>query len=148
MPGAANSGQTYQTLMARPDVAANIQALGLGQSDINTYIRNPAFHGENREGFITRALLSSENGQALRNAMTDNGGVPMARLLIQDNYNAVRTQGQERVGRPLTEQESAQATLLAHNQPSALRPFFESLRLGRPAAVTPYVTHAMENWRP
>ncbi|WNG23557.1 peptidoglycan-binding protein [Cystobacter fuscus] len=148
LPRQANSGETYQTLMNRPDVAANIQALDLSESDVSAYLRRPAIHGENREGFITRALLSSEHGQALRDAMTDNGGIPMSRLLIQDNYDQVCAQGAQLLGRPLSAREAAQATMLAHNGPSALNPFFDSLRQGRPAVVTPYVTQAMANWTP
>ncbi|OJT22698.1 hypothetical protein BO221_23385 [Archangium sp. Cb G35] len=137
-----------EALLANPDAAANVEALGLGNRDLNAYLDRPAIHGEHREGFITRALLSSEHGQALRDAMTDNGGIPMSRLLIQENYEMVTSRGERELGRPLTGLEAAQATMIAHNGPSALDNFFASLRQGRPAEVTPYVTHAMEFWRP
>ncbi len=140
-------GTTVEALRANPDAAANIEALGLRDNDIETYLDNPDNNGEHREGFVTRALLSSEHGQALRDAMTDNGGVSLSRLLIQENYDTVRSRGEAELGRPLSPQEAAQATMLAHNSPGRLDEFFTSLRQGRPAEVTDYVTEAMEYWR-
>ena len=137
-----------EVLLANPDAATNVEALGLRNSDLKTFLENPEYRAEHREGFVTRALLSSEHGQALRDAMTDNGGIPLSRLLIQQNYDWVQGMSQAQLGRPLSEVEAAQATMLAHNSPSRLDEFFDSLAAGRRAQVTDYVTEGMAHWSP
>ncbi|EAU66832.1 putative peptidoglycan binding domain protein [Stigmatella aurantiaca DW4/3-1] len=139
---------TVDRAMEDPDIAANVEALGLRASDVRTYINNPDFHGEHRQGFVTRALFSSENGQALRNAMTDNGGIPLARGLIQDNYDRVVSTGARQLGRPLTPAEAAEATMLVHNRGmGALSGLLASFgQRGR--VQDPYVARAMEHWTP
>lgn len=140
--------QSVDAALADPDFATNVEALGLRKSDITTYFNNPDFHGEHRQGFVTRALFSSENGQALRDAMTDNGGVPLARALIQANYDKVVSTGARELGRPLTPAEAAEATMLVHNRGmgalSGLLASFDQ----RGRVQNPYVARAMEHWTP
>ncbi|MDC0711791.1 peptidoglycan-binding protein [Stigmatella sp. ncwal1] len=144
LPGVGNVDRA----MENPDIAANVEALGLRETDVEKYIDNPDFHGEHRQGFVTRALFSSENGQALRDAMTDNGGIPLARGLIQDNYNTVVREGARTLGRPLTPAEAAEATMLVHNRGmGALSGLLASFN--QPGRVqNPYVARAMEHWTP
>jgi hypothetical protein len=146
---AANRGGNIDRLLASPDVAANVRALGLSTSDLAAYRRNPAFHGEHRAGFVTRALFStSPEGQRLRNAMTDNGGVPISRLLIQQNHESVLRAGQQQLGRPLTPREAAQATMFVHNHGERGLPQYLA-GLNRPnRREDAYVQRAMQGWTP
>jgi hypothetical protein len=141
-------GVDAATALENADIAANVQALGLSNSDLSKYINNPNFHGEHRAGFVTRALFTSENGQALRNAMTDNGGIPLSRGLIQDNYDQVTRRAQDELGRPLTAMEAAQATMLVHNSGmGALDGFFDGVRQGG-WTNNRYVERGMQYWEP
>jgi hypothetical protein len=74
---------------AHPAAAANVAALGFSERDVQTFVANPAFRGEHKQGFVTKALFDSAHGQQLRDAMTDNGGSGIGRTLINDNFNAI-----------------------------------------------------------
>ena len=70
------------------ELRASANAVGIIRRSIETYARNTDWLGENRAGFGTKAAMSHENGQALRNAMTDSNGRTIGRLLIRDNYRS------------------------------------------------------------
>jgi hypothetical protein len=98
-----------------PDAAANINALELSVGDVGTYLRNPAFYGEHRQGFVTRALLLSPVGQTVRNLLTDDSGSKLGRLVIRDNWSSTPT--------TLPARDRAQLTAYLHNHggnPTAL----------------------------
>ncbi|MBN8230509.1 hypothetical protein JYK02_23635 [Corallococcus macrosporus] len=112
----AQALKTVNNLMAQPDFAANISALGLQRGDLKAYVKVPNRHGEHRAGFATRALFNSRDGQTLRNAMTDNSGIAMSRILINQNATRVNQRAREQLHRPLTFPESAEVTMLVHNR--------------------------------
>lgn len=95
-----------------PDAAANMAALGIGAGDADTYRRNPAFHGEHRAGFVTRALFHAVDGQAVRDALTDDSGSRLGLLLIEQNWNAT-------AGLGLAERDRAMLTAYLHNHGGA-----------------------------
>jgi hypothetical protein len=99
---------------AHPASATNIAALGLNAHDVATFVANPRFRGEHKQGFVTRALFNSEHGQQLRDAMTDNGGAGPGRALINDNFNQVVRRAAQ-LGVTLTVTQRAQITALMHN---------------------------------
>ncbi|MET0406533.1 MAG: peptidoglycan-binding protein [Cystobacter sp.] len=142
---AASKQATIDAWMKDPDVAANVQALGLRNGDLRAYIADNSRLGENREGFITRALFHSEHGQALRDAMTDNGGLPIARILIDRNYQSVVSRATALLGEPLSDENAARATLYVHNHgPGGLDRYIRALAAG--TASDTYVDDAMKGW--
>jgi hypothetical protein len=72
-----------------PAAATNIAALGFTLATVRHYVRTPDHLGENRQGFVTRALFHSPHGQMLRDAMTDAGGIAIGRQLIADDHALV-----------------------------------------------------------
>jgi Fe2+ transport system protein FeoA len=141
----ANDTATLMNAAQHPDIAANIAALGLGAGDVRSYLTNQRRHGEHRAGFVTRALFMSEHGQKLRNAMTDNSGVGIGRLLVNDNYNLVvnRAAAQATV---LTARQRAQVTMRVHNQGAGnLNGYLNNLN---GTANDSYVQQAIQHWTP
>jgi hypothetical protein len=127
------------------DIAANISALGFGVGDVRSYLTNQDRHGEHRAGFVTRALFMSEHGQKLRNAMTDNSGVGLGRVLVNDNFNLVVARARTR-GVALTQRQRAQVTMRVHNQGSRnLNGFLADLN---GTASDSYVQQAFRHWSP
>lgn len=70
-------------------VQVSIEELGIPRSDLETMVAVNALTGENREGFIQRALFGGPAGQLVRNAETDDSGRKLGRFLIRDTYNDV-----------------------------------------------------------
>jgi hypothetical protein len=97
-----------------PSEAANIQALGFTRSTVKHYLANPKHIGENKQGFVTRALFTSRHGQQLRNAMTDNSGFAIGRQLLADNFASVNRRATA-LGVALTVQQRAEVTARSHN---------------------------------
>lgn len=143
-PGPENNrreaaANTVANLMAIPDVVLNATALGLSQNDVRRYVAS-AIDAEHRNGFITRALFFSNDGQFVKNALTDQSGLTIGRLLIHDTYNAVRNQPG---GAALTAQQRAQITARAHNSGAGGIPGW----VANPAsAVNNYVNQVMAHW--
>lgn len=119
-PGAARDAAQEQAatdLMdarSHPNEAANISALGFSRSAILHYVRRPEHLGENRQGFATRALLSSQHGQQLRNAMTDNSGTAIGQQVVSDAFALVR-QREAGLRLTLTSAQRAEVTARTHN---------------------------------
>ncbi len=74
-------------LLANTHFLASYNALGFNRSSLRAYVRRTASMGENRAGFITKAIFSHPDSQSIRNAMTDASGAAIGRTLIQQNYN-------------------------------------------------------------
>jgi hypothetical protein len=141
----ANETATLMNPAQHPDIAANIAALGLSANHVRRYLDSPNFHGEHRAGFVTRALFMSEHGQELRNAMTDNSGIGIGRLLVNDNFNLV-VAGANRAGVALTSRQRAQVTMRVHNQGAGnLNNYLNNLNA---TANDPYVQRAIQHWSP
>ena len=141
----ANEAATLMNPAQHPDIAVNITALGLTANHVQRYLANPDFHGEHRAGFVTRALFTSEHGQSLRNAMTDNGGIGIGRLLVNDNFNLVVARA-NRVGVALTPRQRAQVTMRVHNQGTGnLSRYLNDLNA---TASDAYVQRAFQHWSP
>lgn len=90
-----------------PAAAANLAGLQLTLADVNSYRQRPANHGEHRAGFITRALFHAADGQAVRNALSDDSGSRLGRLVVEINWN--RTAGLANAD------DRAQLTAYLHN---------------------------------
>ena len=113
--GVNGNEATLLNAAAMPHAAANIAALDLTLAEVGIYLRNPPFYGEHRQGFVTRALLCSPEGQVLRNALTDDSGFKIGRYVIRDNWNATAA--------ALPARDRAQLTAYLHNHggdPAAL----------------------------
>jgi hypothetical protein len=98
-----------------PDAAANLAVLQLSISEVGAYLRHD-YHGEHRAGFVTRALFHAPEGQTLRNALTDDTGRKIGRLVVEMNWNATGGLG-------LNDRQRAQLTAYLHNHggdPAAL----------------------------
>jgi hypothetical protein len=78
------------------------------------YLRNPRHIGENKQGFVTRALFTSRHGQQLRNAMTDNSGIAIGRALLSDNFTKVRSRARA-LSVTLSVADRAAVTARTHN---------------------------------
>ena len=74
--------------VANPDAAANLGVLGLHLSDVSVYQEDPAADEEHRQGFATRALFRSPEGQIVRNALTDDSGFRIGRFVISDLWDS------------------------------------------------------------
>jgi hypothetical protein len=74
-------------LLANAHFMASYNALGFNRSSLQAYVRRTRSLGENRAGFITKAIFSHPDSQSIRNAMTDASGAAIGRMLIQQNYN-------------------------------------------------------------
>jgi hypothetical protein len=141
----ANETATLMNPAQHPDIAANITALGLSANHVQRYLASPNFHGEHRAGFVTRALFMSEHGQKLRNAMTDNSGIGIGRLLVNDNFNLVVNRAAA-LGTVLTARQRAQVTMRVHNQGAGnLNGFLNDLNA---TANDGYVQNAIQHWNP
>jgi hypothetical protein len=141
----ANETATLMNPAQHPDIAANITALGLSAGDVRSYLTNQRRHGEHRAGFVTRALFMSEHGQKLRNAMTDNSGIGIGRLLVNDNYNLVVNRATA-LGTVLTARQRAQVTMRVHNQGAGnLDNYLNNLNA---TANDSYVQQAIQHWTP
>lgn len=142
---AAGAAATLMNAQSHPASAANIAALGLSQSDVNHYIANPSHNGEHKQGFVTRALMMSDHGQQLRDAMTDNGGTGIGRALINDNFALVTARAAQ-LNIPLTVAQRAQVTARVHNQgESQLNAFLQNLP---GTAANGYVVNFSAVWVP
>ncbi|WP_028978946.1 peptidoglycan-binding domain-containing protein [Sporocytophaga myxococcoides] len=82
--GAANTPGSYFNYITN--------LLGLRRSDVNLYSQSPSQQGEIRNGFVTKSILSSSIGQNIRNAMTDNSGLAIGKLVVRSTFNSVRTE--------------------------------------------------------
>ena len=91
-----------------PAAAANLAVLGFSLTDVTAYHANSLRHGEHRAGFVTRALFSAVDGQALRNALTDDSGSRLGRIVIESNWNST-------AGLGLGERDRAMLTAFLHN---------------------------------
>lgn len=85
---AADINPAVAALMANADFAASANALGFNTSSLRAYVRRTDSMGENRAGFITKAIFSHPESQSIRNAMTDASGAAIGRTLIQQNFNS------------------------------------------------------------
>jgi hypothetical protein len=140
-----NETATLMNPAQHPDIAANITALGFSAGDVRSYLTNQRRHGEHRAGFVTRALFMSEHGQQLRNAMTDNSGIGIGRLLVNDNYTLVVNRASA-LGTVLTARQRAQVTMRVHNQGAGnLNGYLNNLNA---TANDPYVQQAIQHWNP
>jgi hypothetical protein len=74
-------------LLANAHFSASYSALGFNRSSLRAYVRRTASMGENRAGFVTKAIFSHPDSQSIRNAMTDASGAAIGRVLIQQNFN-------------------------------------------------------------
>ncbi|WP_404367775.1 hypothetical protein ACIHQR_02290 [Corallococcus coralloides] len=133
------------SLMANPDFKTNTFALGVQRTDLRAYAKKPDNHGEHMAGFTTKALFNSPYGQALRNAMTDNSGIAMSRILINQNIKKAHQKSLKQLRRQLTFMESAEAAMLMHNRgEGALNPFLRTVNQ-KNRTQDPYVQKAMRN---
>jgi hypothetical protein len=124
LSGAARSAAQLQAVTdmmnaaTHPDEEANIRAIGFTSTTVLHYLRNPLHLGENKQGFVTRALFTSRYGQQLRNAMTDNSGIAIGRQLLADNF-ALVTRRAAALRVALTAAQRAEVTARTHNSGSA-----------------------------
>jgi hypothetical protein len=114
----AQAATNMMNAATHPDEQANIQALGFTSTTVLHYLRNPTHTGENKQGFVTRALFTSRHGQELRNAMTDNSGIAIGRQLLADNFALVQRRATA-LRLVLSAAARAEVTARTHNSGSA-----------------------------
>ena len=129
-----------------PDAAANIAALGFRRDTVEHYVSVPRHLGENRQGFVTRALFLSQHGQQLRDAMTDAHGIAIGRQLVADDF-ALMQRRAAALRITLTTQQRAEVTARMHNSGSGnVDAFLRDLPGTR---RDPYVSgNFLPNWTP
>lgn len=76
-------------LMRNGEFTNSTNFLGINRSSVRTYFRWTNSMGENRQGFITKAIFNHRDGQKVRNAMTDNNGTAIGRIFVEGQYNTV-----------------------------------------------------------
>ena len=82
----ADVNPAVTALLANAHFLASYNALGFNRNSLRAYVRRTASMGENRAGFITKAIFSHPDSQSIRNAMTDASGAAIGRVLIQQNF--------------------------------------------------------------
>lgn len=92
----------------QPHAADNIDWLRLSANEVQKYYDNPLWYGEHRQGFVTRALLLTPEGQTLRNLLTDDTGHKIGRFVIRSNW-------ERSAGLGLLPQNRARITAYMHN---------------------------------
>lgn len=136
------ANQLATQMMNDDDVTDSMDAVGMNRSSLRTYIRYIDAYGENRAAFQTKAIFSHEDGQKVRNAMTDgNGGI--AAYHIRDNYNTV--DGIVAQNEPNRAQVVASIVAVMHNRGGSAQGWYNDM-----ATVNgyPYVQHFLDNWNP
>jgi len=121
----ADINPAVAVLLANADFLASNNALGLNRGSLRAYVRRTASLGENRAGFITKAIFSHPDSQSIRNAMTDASGAALGRVLIQQNFNdvnAVVPAGQANRDRVV-----AAVTAILHNRGGSAQNHFNNL---------------------
>lgn len=94
--------------LLQPHAVRNLEALRLAVSDVRMYFAEIRKFGENWQGFVTRALLLSPEGQVFRNLLTDDTGFKIGRFVIRTNWNSTNGLG-------LTAEQRARVTAYMHN---------------------------------
>ena len=120
---------------AMPHAAANIAALGLTPAEVGRYLRNPLFYGEHREGFVTRALFYSPEGQIVRNLLTDDSGRKIGRYVIRNNWSSTAA--------ALPPRDRAQLTAYLHHHGGDAAVLANQLAA---VAADPYVVRVMQRY--
>ncbi|HVH11751.1 MAG TPA: hypothetical protein VM759_01805 [Longimicrobium sp.] len=132
-----NGGQALQ-----PHVADNIDALRLSESDVSSFLNNEFFE-ENRQGFATRALFWSPQGQVLRNLLTDDSGNKMGRFYISALWERTAT-------RNLPAEQRVRITAYMHHEGTGTTVDQLVLQLADPQSVlmrNAYATAVVTRWR-
>lgn len=112
-------------LLANGSMADSVAAVGMNRSSVRSYLKDPDWLGENRAGFGTKAVMSHENSQQLRNAMTDANGQTIGRTLIRTNYNSAN--GVVPAGQNNRDRTVAAITAIMHNRGGSARHWFNNL---------------------
>lgn len=123
------------------DLRASANFVGMNESSVATYQRRTAALGENRAAFATKAAMSHEEGQGLRNAMTDDNGQTIGRLLIRDNFGAA--------GRAVNANDANRArniaavTAIMHNRGGSAADWYGRINT---VLADDYVQHFLARW--
>ncbi len=86
-PNAPTVNNLVQVLLNNQDFLISYNALGFNRSSLQAYVRNRRSMGENRAGFMTKAIFSHPESQRIRNAMTDASGRSIGRMSIREVFN-------------------------------------------------------------
>lgn len=113
------------TLLGNASMADSVAAVGMNRGSVRSYLKDPDWLGENRAGFGTKAVMSHENSQELRNAMTDANGQTIGRTLIRTNYNSAN--GVVPAGQNQRDRTVAAITAIMHNRGGTARRWFGNL---------------------
>lgn|GEM_PF-3061764 len=93
----------------QPHAAENIAALRMSENDVRTFINRPGIFEEHLQGFSTRSLFWTPQGQVLRNLLTDDSGFKIGRFLVRDAWQLT-------AGMNLQEEQRVRITAYIHNQ--------------------------------
>lgn len=102
-------------LIANADFNASYTYLGFNLSTLKGYFKNTKHLGENKAGFVTKAIFNGAQGQQIRNAMTDNGGNAIGRTFIEQTYNGANGNNGVPANTPNRPRAVAAVTAYIHN---------------------------------
>jgi hypothetical protein len=98
----------------QPDAAINLVALRLSENDVKTYWENEYWE-EQRQGFVTRSLFLSPQGQTVRDLLTDDSGRRIGRYVVRRNWDLTAPYG-------LAAAERARIVAFLHNHGGSVAP--------------------------
>lgn len=128
-------------LLANASMAASVAAVGMNRSSVRSYLKDTDWLGENRAGFGTKAVMSHENSQELRNAMTDANGQTIGRVLIRTNYNSAN--GVVPAGANNRDRSVAAITAIMHNRGGTAQNYWANMNT---VWADNYVVNFLTHW--